>query len=85
MKMVNVAQALSASAFTTARPRPAIAMIRMNRTAMPAVTPATGLTSVRAMSARERPFRRTDAQSQNESWTAPARQTPPTSQIRPGA
>ena len=67
METVNVAHALSASAFTTARPRPAIATIRMKRTAMPAVTPASGLTSVRAMSDSERPLRRTEAQSQNES------------------
>ena len=85
MKIVNVAHALSASALTTAMPRPAIAMIRMMSTAMAAVAPASGLTSVRAMSASDRPPRRADAQSQNESCTAPARQTPPTSHISPGA
>jgi hypothetical protein len=37
------------------------------------------------MSASDRPPRRVDAQSQNESWTAPAMQTPPTSQMSPGA
>jgi hypothetical protein len=39
----------------------------------------------RAMSASERPPRRVEAQSQNESCTAPARHTPPTSHINPGA
>ena len=85
MAMVNVPHALSASALTTARPSPAIAMTVMKRIAMPAVRPATGPTSVRAMSASDRPPRLVEAQSQNESCTAPARQTPATSQMSPGA
>ncbi len=64
MAIVNVAHALSASALTTTIPRPAIAMIRMKRMAMAAVMPAVVLTSLRAMSASERPPRRVDAHSQ---------------------
>ena len=60
--IVNVPHALSASALTTAMPRPASAMIMMKRMAMQAVMPAVGLISVRAMSASERPPRRVEAQ-----------------------
>ena len=84
MKIVKVPQALSASALTTMMPRPAMAMTMIRRTAIAAVTPATGPTSERAMSASERPPRRVDAHSQNESWTAPARHTPKTSHSSPG-
>jgi hypothetical protein len=63
VKIVNVAHALSASAFTTTIPRPAIVMIRMKRIAMPPVMPATVPASVRAISASERPPRQVDAHS----------------------
>jgi hypothetical protein len=59
--IVNVPQALSWSAFTTASPRPASAMMTMKRMATAAVAPATGPISVRAISASERPPRRVDA------------------------
>jgi hypothetical protein len=85
MKIVNVAHALSASALTTTIPRPAIVMTRMKRMAIAPTTPATGPTSVRAISASERPPRRVDAHKQMKSCTAPARQTPATSQMKPGA
>ena len=84
MPMVKVPHELSASALTTARPRPASAMTTMKRMAMAPVVPATGPISVRAMSASERPPRRTEAHSEMKSWTAPARQTPPTIHSRPG-
>ena len=83
--MVKMPQALSASAFNIAMPRPARAMIRMNRIAMTAVAPATVLISVRAMSASDRPPRRVEAQRISMSCTAPARHTPVSSQMRPGA
>ena len=85
MPMVKVPHELSASALTTARPRPASAMTTMNSTAIAPVVPATGPISVRAMSASDRPPRRTEAQSEMKSWTAPAMQTPPTIHSRPGA
>jgi hypothetical protein len=37
------------------------------------------------MSARDRPPRRVEAQSDTKSWTAPARQQPATIQMNPGA
>ena len=83
--IVNVPHALCSSALTTARPRPASAMTTMKRMAIAAVVPATGPISVRAMSASEAPPRRVDAQRMIMSWTAPARHTPPTSQMSPGA
>ena len=61
--MVNVPHALSASALTTARPRPASAMTTMKRIAIAPVVPATGPISVRAISASDRPPRRVDAHS----------------------
>ena len=85
MPMVKVPQALSASALTTASPRPASAMTTMNRMAMAPVVPATGPISVRAISASDRPPRRTEAHSEMKSCTAPAMQTPPTIHSRPGA
>ena len=47
-------------------------------------TPATWPSSVRAISASDLPPRRTDAASTSMSCTAPARQTPITSQSKPG-
>ncbi len=83
--IVNVPHALSSSALTTASPRPASAMMMMKRIATAAVTPATGPISARAMSASDAPPRRVDAHSVMKSCTAPARQTPTTIQISPGA
>ena len=60
-------------------------MTMMKRMATAAVTPATGPISSRAISASERPPRRVEAQRTMKSWTAPARQTPQTSQMSPGA
>ncbi len=57
----------------------------MNRIATAAVKPATGPISIRAISASDAPFRRTDAQSAIMSCTAPARHTPATSHNNPGA
>ena len=83
--IVKVLHALSASALTTAMPSPASAIIRMESTATAAIVPATGPISVRAMSASDRPPRLIDAHSVMKSWTAPARHTPATSQMSPGA
>ena len=83
--IVKVPQALSWRAFTTASPRPASAITMMKRIATAAVAPATGPISARAISASDPPPRRVDAHRMMKSWTAPARQTPATSQIKPGA
>jgi hypothetical protein len=83
--IVNVPQALSCKALTTARPSPARAITITNRIATPVVTPATGPISARAISASDPPPRRVEAHRTMKSWTAPARQTPATSQISPGA
>ena len=83
--IVNVPQALSAKALTTMMPRPARAMTRIKRRATTAVTPAVVLISERAISASDRPPRRVEAQSTIESCTAPARQQPASSQMKPGA
>ncbi len=85
MPMVKVPQALSWSALTTARPSPASAITTMKRMATAAMTPATGPISDRAISASDLPSRRVEAQRIMTSWTAPARQTPATSQMSPGA
>ena len=85
MAMVNVPQALSASALTTMMPRPASAIVRMKRIATVPATPATGPISIFTRSARDLPPRLVDAHSTIESCTAPARHTPATSQISPGA
>jgi hypothetical protein len=83
--IVNVPQALSWSALTTASPRPARAITMMKRIATAAVAPATGPISSRVIWASDRPPRRVEAHKMMKSWTAPARQTPATSQMRPGA
>ena len=85
LPIVNMPHALSASALTTARPSPASAMTTMKRMAIAAVMPATGPISLRAISASEAPPRRVEAHRMIKSWTAPARQTPATSQMSPGA
>ena len=85
MAIVNVPHALSASALTTTMPRPAMAMTTMKRIAMEATSPASGLISLLTISESDLPPRRVDAQRIIESCTAPARQTPATSQINPGA
>ena len=84
MAIVNVPQALSRRALTTARPRPARAMTRIMRMATEPATPARGLISCLAMSASDRPFLRTDATSVVKSCTAPASTTPTSSQRNPG-
>jgi hypothetical protein len=60
-------------------------MTMMKRIATAAMKPATGPISSRAISASERPPRRVEAHRMMKSWTAPARQTPATSQMSPGA
>ncbi len=85
MAMVKVPQALSARALTTMMPRPARAMVRMNRIETVPAAPAIGPISVLTRSAMDMAPRRVEAHSTIESWTAPARQTPATSQISPGA
>ena len=72
------------SALTTTKPRPARAMTTMNRMAADTTTAAGLPSSVRAISASDLPPRRTDAASTSMSCTAPARQTPITSQSKPG-
>jgi hypothetical protein len=84
MAMVNAPQGDSASAFTTAMPSPARAMTTMNRMATIAVAPATGEISLRAMSARDLPPRRTDEARMMKSWVAPANTTPSVIHRRPG-
>ena len=71
--MVKVPHGALGSALTTAMPSPASAMTTMKRMAIAAVRPATGPISVRAISASERPPRRTEAHRMTKSWTAPAR------------
>ena len=85
MAMVNVPHGLSASALTTTMPSPAMAMTTMKRMAMAPASQATGPISSRVISASERPPRRTDAHRITKSCTAPARQHPATSQMKPGA
>ena len=85
MAMVNTPHGLSASAFTKVMPRPAIAMTNMKRIAIDAMNPMNGLISCLTMSGSERPPRRTEAHRMIESCTAPARHTPATSQMNPGA
>ena len=52
---------------------------------MEAMNPVNGLISCLTMSGSDRPPRRTEAHITMESWTAPARHTPATSQMKPGA
>ena len=85
MAMVNVPQALSARALTTTMPRPASATIKMKRMAKMPANPASGLISILTISASDLPPRRVEAHRIIESWTAPARHTPATSQMKPGA
>ena len=56
----------------------------MNRIAMPATKPESGLISVRAISASDFPLRRMLAARIMKSCTAPPRQTPITSHNNPG-
>ncbi len=56
MAIVKVPQELSLRAFTTATPRPASAMMMIVTTAIEPTTPATGLISIRAISARLLPL-----------------------------
>jgi hypothetical protein len=76
MPIVNTPHALSASAPTTTRPSPASAMTTMNRIAAAATRPTPGPSSSRAISASERPPRRTDAVKITRSWVAPPSTTP---------
>ena len=59
--IVNVPHALSASAFTTAKPSPASAIVTTNKMASAAVTPENPLISLRAISAKDFPPRLTEA------------------------
>ena len=52
---------------------------------MAATNPMVGLISCLTMSGSDLPPRRTEAHRIIESWTAPARQQPATSQMKPGA
>ena len=83
-KIVNVPHGESASALTTAMPRPARAMTTMKRMAIIAVMPATGLISVRAISASDLPLRRTEEARMTKSCAAPAKTTPKASHSSPG-
>ena len=85
MPTVNVPQTLSASALTNAMPRPASAITRMKRIAIAATKPMNGLISALTMSGSDLPPRRVEAHRIIESCTAPARQHPATSQMKPGA
>jgi hypothetical protein len=83
--IVNTPHGLSASAFTNGTPTPESAITMMKRIAMAAVKPASGPISRRAISASDAAPRRVDAHSVIESCTAPARHTPATSHMSPGA
>ena len=72
------------SALTTTMPNPARAMTITYRMASPVAAPATGPISSRAIPARLMPPRLVEAKRTIMSCTAPARQTPTTSQISPG-
>ena len=85
IEIVKVPHALSASALTTMMPRPARVTTMMKRMAIEAARPASGLISSLTISESDRPPRRVEAHRIIESCTAPARQTPATSQISPGA
>ncbi len=67
MAIVNTPHALSASALTTASPRPASAMVMMKRMARAAVMPAADPISSRAISASDLPPRRVEAHSMTRS------------------
>ena len=82
---VKTPQEDSASALTTATPKPAKAMTMMNKMATEVTRPASGLTSARAISASERPPRRMDAVRMTKSWTAPPMHTPKRIHKKPGA
>ena len=74
--MVKVPHALSASAFDDRDAQAGERDHDDEEDRDRAVTPATGPISARAISASDRPPRRTDAQRMTKSCTAPARQTP---------
>ena len=83
--MVNTPHALSDRALTNVMPSPAIAITRMKSTAIEAIKPVNGLISCLTMSGSDLPPRRAEAHKMIESCTAPARHTPATSQMNPGA
>ncbi len=76
MATVKVAQALPSSIFTTAKPIAEMAMVTVKKMPSVATPAATGPSSRRAISASERPSRRTLADMMTKSWTAPPRVTP---------
>src|ERR1051326_7609643 len=82
--IVNVAHELPVMALTIVIPSPAVAMTTTKKMAIVADKPEMPLISVRAVSARDLPSRRTEANRMMKSCTAPARHTPMTSQIKPG-
>ena len=83
-KIVNVPHGESASAFTTARPRPARAITTTKRIASMAMNDASGLISLRAIAASDFPLRRTDDARITKSCVAPAMTTPKASHSSPG-
>ncbi len=84
MAMVKTPQGDSASAFTTAMPRPARAITTMKRMATMAMAPAKGEISPRAISASDLPPRLTEEARMMKSWVAPANTTPSVIHRRPG-
>ncbi len=82
--MVNTPHADSASASTTTRPSPASATTTMPRMATAVMSPRKGPSSSRAISASDRPPRRTEATRMTKSCTAPPRTTPKRIHVYPG-
>ena len=72
--IVNIPHALSLSALTTTIPMLAKIVMIINNVAIDVVTPESLPMFVRAISGRDKPSWRTDAQRMTKSWTAPARQ-----------
>ena len=82
--IVNVAHELPVSALIMVTPRPAVAITTTKKIAIVAATPDNPLISLRAMSAKERPSLRTEANRMMKSCTAPPTTAPMMIQSVPG-
>ena len=82
--MVKTPHELSANAFTTTNPNPAIAITKISKMAIDEVNPLTLFISTRAISASDLPSERVEAYSIIKSCTAPAKTDPTSIQTNPG-